>query len=223
MEFCSEDNPALAQGGPEILEFIAESAKATFPIQIKHVCDLAAYYCVEIIQRKPFVTANLKTALLTCLATLESHGHHASAEKEDMVQFASYLARGVLDKAKLAEFLKGVVRTSEFFQKSSEDIYQLQQKISTNKKQVRQHQENIFKANQAKDALKNQYDFDMTIIDRIHPILMNSGAGHQTIMSYMDRLEELLMKRKQDLLTANEVSKELESILEEVKRKYGKL
>jgi death-on-curing protein len=73
------------------------------------IIELAAKYCVGIVQNHAFVDGNKRTGLVVCILFLELNGYRFQASEADAAQIVRELAAHIVDEAGFCEFLRANV------------------------------------------------------------------------------------------------------------------
>ena len=73
------------------------------------IIELAAKYCVGIVQNHAFVDGNKRTGLVVCILFLELNGSRFKASEADAAQIVQELAAHTVDEAGFNEFLRANV------------------------------------------------------------------------------------------------------------------
>jgi death-on-curing protein len=68
--------------------------------------EMAAAYIFHIIQNHPFIDGNKRTGAVAALVFLSLNNIKIEAEEKDFEEIVLAVARGKIDKAKIAEFLR---------------------------------------------------------------------------------------------------------------------
>ena len=70
------------------------------------IIELAAKYCVGIVQNRAFVDGHKRTGLVVCILFLELNGYRFKASEADAAQIVQELAAHTVDEAGFNEFLR---------------------------------------------------------------------------------------------------------------------
>ena len=94
-----------------LLESAIAQPQASFSGQWLHtdIRSMAAAYAFHISQNHPFFDGNKRAALASALVFLRMHGSRIRDPKSTLIDVMYQVAKGEIDKAKLAEALKKLI------------------------------------------------------------------------------------------------------------------
>ncbi len=108
-----QDQIARYGGGPGIRDMdLLKSAlgmpPATFGGEFLHadVFDMAAGYLFHLVKNHPFVDGNKRTGVVAALVFLSLNGFDFQASEDDLVEMVLAVARGEMDKARVAVLIR---------------------------------------------------------------------------------------------------------------------
>ena len=74
------------------------------------ICEMAAAYLFHLVQNHPFVDGNKRTGAVAMLVFLALNGFDFDASEDDFAEMVLTVARGELDKADVAVFIRRFTR-----------------------------------------------------------------------------------------------------------------
>jgi death-on-curing protein len=91
-----------------LLESALAQPQASVDGQLLHadLFEMAAAYLFHIVQNHPFIDGNKRAGLMTGLVFLDDNGVEIDAARGELYDLTIAVAKGDLEKAKIAEFLR---------------------------------------------------------------------------------------------------------------------
>jgi death-on-curing protein len=92
----------------DLLKSALGTPAATYGGEFLHadIFEMAAAYLFHIVKNHPFVDGNKRTGTVAALVFLELNGHSFHASEDDLAEAVLDVARGIMDKAAVAVFLR---------------------------------------------------------------------------------------------------------------------
>ncbi len=98
----------------ELLKSALGMPSATYGGQFLHtdICEMAAAYLFHLVKNHPFIDGNKRVGAVTALIFLYLNGFDFDAPEDELAEMVLAVARGDLDKADVAMFIRRHTRSA---------------------------------------------------------------------------------------------------------------
>ena len=92
----------------DILKRAAAMPSATYGGEFLHtdIFEMAASYLFHLVKNHPFVDGNKRAGVVAALVFLDLNGYDFTAPEDDLAEMVLAVARGEMDKARVAVFIR---------------------------------------------------------------------------------------------------------------------